>query len=88
MDKLFVCTDCDCKVRKTICDLISYMMKKARTFTVEDFFVFKIYLISAGALMGSIFSEQIKKIAPLLKIFCAFGFIYMIWRVFLTDCEE
>ena len=76
----------DCKVCETArinyAVLIDFIMDKVQAFTVFDFAIFKTCLFSLGLLFGALFSEKIKKFAPVVVIITIVSYIYLIYKVF------
>lgn len=68
-------------------ELMDFMMERVSRFTVWDWSIFKLTLISFGALVGAACAKTIRKIAPLVALVFLVSWCYMIWRVFF-DAEE
>lgn len=68
-------------------DLANYSVEQARGFSLLDFAVFKVCLLSLGIWIGSQFSKFFKR----FRVFVFLGFIasyvYLIWRLFLRDTD-
>lgn len=69
-------------------DLLNYSMEKARSFSILDFAVFKICLLSFGIWLGSQFSKFFKRFRVFVFLGFVASYIYLIWRLFLRDAED
>ena len=56
-------------------------MKKLKQFTVLDVAVFKVCLLSIGALIGMYLVKPFKKLAPLVWVVAIGSYCYLIWRM-------
>lgn len=69
-------------------DLLNYLMETAHRFSVLDFALFKVCLLSLGIWLGSQFSKFFKR----FRVFVFLGFIasyvYLIWRLFLREADD
>lgn len=63
-------------------NIIKKLMNAARYFTVADFTIFKLYLLSAGILLGAYFSSFFLNCITLFWIIAIGGGIYLIGRTF------
>lgn len=68
-------------VREEARRFIDWGMERWRRFTAKDAAVFKICLLSIGALLGATFAKPLKKWKPLLLIAAAASYTYIIWRM-------
>lgn len=64
-----------------------YAVSKAQTFSVLDFAIFKVCLLSLGLWLGTCFSRFFKKFRGVLFVAFAASWLYLFWRIFF-DCEE
>lgn len=65
-----------------------YMVSKAQSFSVFDFAVLKICLLSFGLWVGSCFAKFFKKFRGMLFIAFAAAWGYLFWRVFVDGEDE
>ncbi len=68
--------------------MIYFMMKRAKTFEMEDFAALKLCLVSLGLLLGSTFSNFFKKLSPLIKAVFIISYAFLIWRIFFEPQED
>ncbi|MDO4270141.1 MAG: hypothetical protein Q4C72_04355 [Eubacteriales bacterium] len=73
--------------RSCACRWTDYAMAKAQEFSVFDFAVFKVCLLSLGLWLGACFSKFFKKFRSVLFVAFAASWLYMFWRVFF-DGED
>ena len=66
-------------------EIINWLMAKAKRFTVLDWAVLKVLLLSLGTMIGAYFSNFFKKLAPLMWIIVALSYGYMIYRMLFTN---
>ena len=64
-----------------------YAVSKAQNFSVFDFAIFKVCLLSLGLWLGTCFSRFFKKFRGGLFVALAASWLYLFWRIFF-DCEE
>lgn len=64
-----------------------FAITKAHSFSVLDYAVFKVCLLSLGLWLGSCFSRFFKKFRVALFVAFTASWLYMLWRVFF-DCDE
>ena len=64
-----------------------YAVSKAQNFSVFDFAIFKVCLLSLGLGLGTCFSRFFKKFRGVLFVAFAASWLYLFWRIFF-DCEE
>ena len=64
-------------------DFIGKLMDKARNFSVLDFAVFKISLLSAGILIGAYLSSFFMNIIRLVWVIFAVSYFYMFYISFI-----
>lgn len=60
-------------------------MERWKRFTVADVAVYKVCLLSVGALLGAYFARSLKKLRPLLWIVAIASYGYMIWRLIFDE---
>lgn len=65
--------------------LTDYVLKRAETFDLFDWAIFKTCLLSLGVLIGSMLAKFFKKLAPLTTIIFIASWGYLIWRVFFSQ---
>lgn len=69
-------------------DLLSGSMEKARGFSMLDFAVFKVCLLSLGIWLGAQFSRFFKRFRVFVLLSFVASCIYLIWRLFLCDADD
>lgn len=69
----------------SICSLVKFILARARDFSILDFALFKLCLVSFGLYIGSKFSEFFKKFRFVILISFFISYIYMLWRVFIRE---
>lgn len=69
---------CICEGAKRFAD---WGMDRWKRFTAVDAAVFKVCLLSVGALFGAAFAKPLKKWKPLLLIAAVASYTYIIWRM-------
>lgn len=69
-------------------DLLSYSREKARGFSPFDFAICKVCLLSFGVWLGAQFSKFFKRFRVFLFFSFVASYIYLIWRLFLSDNDE
>lgn len=68
--------------------MMYFMMKRAKTFEIEDFAALKVCLFSFGLLLGSSFSKFFKRLSPLIKAMFVLSYVFLIWRIFFQAQED
>lgn len=68
--------------------LISYLVERARSFSILDFAMFKVCLLSVGLLLGTVFSKFFSKFKMLILTGFLVSWAYMFWRIFRDDNWE
>lgn len=68
-----------------IVSFVKFLVARARDFSVLDFALFKLCLISFGICIGSKFAKFFKKFRIVLLISFIVSYAYMIWRVFIRE---
>lgn len=74
--------------KEYLCAVVSYLMTRARAFTVFDFGALKLALLSLGVLIGSHFSSFFKRHRAFVLITFAVSYLFLIWRIFVQDMDE
>lgn len=64
---------------------IDHSMTKARGFSVFDFAMLKICLLSLGLFLGSCFASFFKRFRAALFVLFAASWLFMLWRIFFDD---
>lgn len=64
-----------------------YAVSRAQGFSVFDFAIFKVCLLSLGLWLGTCFSRFFKKFRGVLFIAFTASWLYLFWRIFF-DCDE
>lgn len=79
---------------KTLCDcfdswseFIDFLMARARRFSVLDWGMLKLCLVSFGAILGSTFTGFFRRLRPLLMLAFLGAWVYTMWRIFFP-CED
>ena len=75
---------CACPVKA----FVNWGMGRLRAFTVADVAVFKVLLLTVGALFGVHLAGPLKKRAPLLWLTAAASYAYLIWRMVFVHEEQ
>lgn len=65
--------------------LIKFMLARAKDFSVLDFALFKLCLVSFGLYIGSKFAEFFKKFRIVILISFIISYAYMLWRIFIHE---
>ncbi|HIV62467.1 MAG TPA: hypothetical protein H9746_06480 [Candidatus Butyricicoccus avistercoris] len=65
--------------------LIKFMLARAKDFSVLDFALFKLCLVSFGLYIGSKFAEFFKKFRIVILISFIISYAYMLWRIFIRE---
>ena len=65
--------------------LIKFMLARAKDFSVLDFALFKLCLVSFGLYIGSKFAEFFKKFRIVILISFIISCVYMLWRIFIRE---
>ena len=65
-----------------------YSVTQAQTFSLFDFAVLKVCLLSLGVWLGACFSRFFKKFRGILFVAFTASWLYLFWRVFFDDDEE
>lgn len=79
--------DCANEARNCAARWTDYAMGKAHSFSVFDFAVLKVCMLSLGLWLGSCFAKFFKKFRGALFVLFAASWMYLFWRIFF-DCEE
>ncbi|WP_283674834.1 hypothetical protein [Butyricicoccus sp. Marseille-Q5471] len=64
---------------------VDYGVSKAQEFSVFDFAVFKLCLLSLGIWLGACFAKFFKKFRGALFVLFAASWLYLFWRIFFDD---
>lgn len=64
---------------------VDYSVERAKDFSMIDFAVFKVCLLTLGLWLGACFSKFFKKFRGLLFVCFTASWIYLVWRVFFDD---
>ena len=72
----------DCAARWT-----DHAVSKAHGFSMFDFAVFKICMLSFGLWLGACFAKFFKKFRGVLFVAFAATWMYLFWRIFFDDEE-
>lgn len=65
--------------------LIKFMLARAKDFSLLDFALFKLCLVSFGLYIGSKFAEFFKKFRIVILISFIISYAYMLWRIFIRE---
>lgn len=65
-----------------------YAVSRAQGFSVFDFAIFKLCMLSLGLWLGSCFSRFFKKFRGVLFAAFAAGWLYLLWRILFVDEED
>lgn len=65
--------------------LIDYSAERARGFSILDFAVLKLCLVTFGVWLGSQFSKLFGKFRHVIFATFILSWVYLIWRIFLRD---
>ena len=65
-----------------------YAVSRAQGFSVLDFAVFKVCLLSLGMWLGACFARAFKKFRGVLFVAFAASWMYLFWRVFFESDDE
>lgn len=76
-----ICDECT----KTATEISEIALKKAKTFDIFDFAMFKVCLLSIGTLIGAKFSKSVKKFAPFFVIIAVCSYAYLIYKMFFEE---
>lgn len=68
--------------------LIDFMISRVTAFSIFDWGIFKICLISFGVLLGTLYNKLFKKLAPLVAVVFIATWVYMLWRVLFCECDD
>ncbi len=69
----------------SISSLIKFIIARVRDFSIFDFALMKLCLISFGLYLGSKFAAFFKKFRIVLFMWFIFSSLYMIWRIFISE---
>lgn len=69
----------------SISSLVKFIVARAKDFSILDFALLKLCLVSFSLYIGSKFAEFFKKFRFILFISFIFSSIYMLWRVFINE---
>lgn len=64
---------------------VDYAMEKAHGFSVLDFGVLKVCLLSLGLWIGASFSKLFQKCRGVLFVLFAASWLYLLWRIVFDD---
>lgn len=67
----------------SLSNIIKFVLARVRDFSLFDFALMKLCLVSFGLYVGSKFSEFFKKFRVFLFISFIISSFYMLWRVFI-----
>lgn len=84
-DDIVRCASC-AKVRAGA--VIAQSMEKARGFSIFDFAMLKLCLLTLGLWLGSQFTKLFSRFKQVLFITFAFSWVYLMWRVFFHNEEH
>lgn len=73
------------EAKDVISDLTDYSMERVHNFSVLDFAIFKICLMTFGLWLGIQFSAFFKKWKPVILAGFFVSYIYLIWRIFCAQ---
>lgn len=65
-----------------------FFMKRVAAFSIMDFAVLKLCLLSFGLWLGSCFAKYLKKFRVFLLISFLISYVFLIWRIFESDKEQ
>lgn len=65
----------------------NFALGRAREFSLFDFAVFKLCLLSLGIWLGACFSKFFKKFRGVLFVLFAASWIYLAWQIFFDEEE-
>ena len=65
--------------------LIKFMLARAKDFSLLDFALFKLCLVSFGLYIGSKFAEFFKKFRIVILISFIISYAYMLWSIFIRE---
>ena len=68
-----------------IVSLIKFVVARAKDFSVLDFALLKLCLVSFGLYIGSKFAEFFKKFRIVILISFIISYAYMLWRIFIRE---
>ncbi|MGI5966258.1 MAG: hypothetical protein ACOX65_04910 [Anaerotruncus rubiinfantis] len=66
-------------------NFVGWGMDRWKRFTVSDVAVFKICLLSIGALIGMYWAKACRKLAPFIWAAAVASYAYLIWRMVFCD---
>lgn len=69
-------------------DFIQYLLERARGFSVFDFAMFKLCLLSFGIWLGALFSKFFRRFRVIVFLGFIASYIYLIWRIFLRNDQD
>lgn len=64
---------------------MDYIMDRVRRFSILDFGIFKLCILSIGMIIGSFFSKCLKKCTPVLVIIALASYAYLIYKLFFEE---
>ena len=65
--------------------LIKFMLARAKDFSLLDFALFKLCLVSFGLYIVSKFAEFFKKFRIVILISFIISYAYMLWSIFIRE---
>lgn len=83
-EKLEGCAHAE-KAKNWISWAVGRSMEEVRNFSVLDFGIFKLCLLSLGLWLGTLWNKLLKHCRPLLFLGFAISWLYLIWRIFFKD---
>lgn len=69
-------------------DFVQYLVERARGFSVLDFAMFKVCLLSLGLWLGAQFAGLFKRVRVFVFLGFIASYIYLIWRIFLRNDQQ
>lgn len=69
-------------------DFIQYLVERARGFSVFDFAMLKLCLLSLGLWLGAQFANLFKRVRVFVFLGFVASYIYLIWRIFLRNDQQ
>ncbi len=69
-------------------DLMHLLLERSRGFSLLDFAVLKVCLISFGIWLGAQFSKFFKRFRVFVFLGFIASYIYLIWRLFLRSTDD
>ncbi len=79
--------NCACDVKDRAQEVLAYSIEQARGFSLFDFAVFKLCLLSFGLWLGAHFSRFFGKFKHFIFAGFIASYVYLIWRIFFRTEE-